>query len=85
MMSTQYSCSPTRNEISSRVSVLDVVLASVIGLFRGDEGGVGGERRTAAAQVDHRVDVEDQSHPAVAQDGRGGDPFDLLVVLLRAT
>jgi hypothetical protein len=43
-------------------------------------------RRPAATQVGHDgVHVEDEGDAAVAQDGRGGDALDLLVVGVRAT
>src|SRR6185437_16094490 len=86
MMSTQNSCSPMRKEISSRRSMAFWAMSVMVFELRasGASGGdVGGQVVGGAAGHD-RVDVQDQGHAAVAQDGRGGDADHVAVVGFQA-
>ena len=82
MMSTQNSCSPTRNAMSSRME-LSCLMVSVMASPCCCKNGFK-MARIGVRVGDHGIDVEDQGDAAVAEDRGGGDAGDVAVVRFQA-
>src|SRR6202171_835677 len=81
MMSTQNCCPPIRNEMSSRDFVGELFWVLVMASPCCAEPPVG-ERPVLPLRCNDRVDVENESDAAIAQNGRRGDSLDRAIICL---